>query len=155
MCSVELFYMLRLHCCCCRVVKKNKITDKPFNLFEVKCRQQQGFLATLQRLLQILLMAGLILGDKPVCFYSTRRGDGDQDSNFPLGWSMIHWRTILPGELGCLEGEMPGNAGPATETVRWILGQIVLVVSALYLHLPAWLWQWFTQGDNTLNVVPW
>lgn len=26
---------------------------------------------------------------------------------------------------------------------------------ALYLYLPAWLWQWFTQGDNILNVVAW
>lgn len=49
---------------------------------------------------------------------------------------------------------MPGNAGPDTETVQWILGQ-VCAGDLSYLHLSAWLWQWFTQGDNILNVVPW
>lgn len=135
MCSVELFYMLRLCCCCCWVVKK--IKGKPFNLFEVKCRQQQGFLATSQRLLQILLMAGLILGNNPMCSCSKKRGDRAQGSNFPLSQNTVHWRKEQshPTSWRIWKGRCLEMLACLLKQWNEERGRLVLVISAVYLHL--------------------
>lgn len=60
------------------------------------------------------LRAGLTPGDNPMRFRSKERGDRDQGSHVPLGPTTV---------LGRLEGEMPGNTGPAAGTVRRRAGQ--------------------------------